>query len=129
MVFTITVVGIFVASRRGGIGSVRSAGSPPPRQEVGGVALRGGARVNGINVSAPFATLTVGHGEAVLRCPLSDVVYVARDEVAAVKWRRAGVLPRLKFETDSGRLDHVSFSPVDVAGARRALAELGWPTA
>jgi hypothetical protein len=109
-------------SRTGGVGGVPPA--DPAHVAAGGdyeLALRGGARVNGLHVSWPLATLRVGREQAELTIWGGvEPIRIARREVTEVRRVGAGPMgPGLKFRTESGRLD------VTVWAGRDAAAELG----
>jgi len=113
--------------KHGGLGAVPP---PDPAYPVGAgdyeLELRGGARVNGLNVSWPMATLLVGRDQAELQVFGSIApIRIARGEVTAVGWTGPGPMgPGLKFRTESGRLDRVT---VWVGWkSRQKLEELGW---
>ncbi|MEU4251912.1 hypothetical protein AB0F15_31290 [Amycolatopsis sp. NPDC026612] len=128
------VTTVFVESRRrektGGLGQV-----PPPdpaharriaalRDEDYDLVLRGGARVNGLSVTWPFADLLVSRNQIELRVRTLVPIRITRTEVTGVR-RVRGLFSRgFKFRTESGRLDKVSFWPVGKAAEQ--LAELGW---
>jgi hypothetical protein len=113
--------------KHGGLGAVLA---PDPAYPIGPgnyeLELRGGARVNGLNVSWPMATLLVGRDQAELQVFGSIApIRIARGEVTAVGWTGPGRMgPGLKFRTESGRLDRVT---VWVGWkSRQKLEELGW---
>ncbi|MFJ1766781.1 hypothetical protein ACIOD2_41080 [Amycolatopsis sp. NPDC088138] len=125
---------VFVEGRRreksGGVGQV-----PPPapefareiaalRDEDYDLVLRGGARVNGISVTWPFARLLVGRNQIELRVQTLMPIRIARAEVTGVRRVRGPYSRGFKFRTESGRLEKVSFWPVGKAAEQ--LAELGW---
>jgi len=125
---------VFVGSRRrektGGVGQV-----PPQapeyarritalRDEDYDLVLRGGARVNGVSATWPFASLLVSRSQIELRVRVLVPIRIARAEATGVR-RVRGLFSRgFKFRTESGRLDKVSFWPVGKAA--KQLAELGW---
>ncbi|OXM64169.1 hypothetical protein [Amycolatopsis vastitatis] len=116
--------------KTGGLGQV-----PPPapeharritalRDEDYDFVLRGGAIVNGVSATWPFAILLVSRDQIELRVRILVPIRIARAEVTGVR-RVRGLSGRgFKFRTESGRLDKVSFWPVGKAG--KQLAELGW---
>jgi hypothetical protein len=116
-----------VRARSGGLGRVPGPDLASADQPAGTavVALRGGAWINGVNVTWPFATLTVDESHAELRAPFTPPVTVNRSEVIELVWRR---FPGrgLRFRTDSGRLDRVTFWPVPWRNAQERLARAGW---
>jgi hypothetical protein len=127
------VTTVFVESRRrektGGIGGV-----PPPapeharqiaalRDEDYDLVLRGGAWVNHLHATWPFASLLVSSGQIELRVRGVEPIRITRAEVTGLWW--VGVFSRgLKFRTASGRLDKLTVWPR--GEAQRQLAELGW---
>lgn len=128
------VTTVFVAARwrekTGGLGQV-----PPPspeharritalRDEDYDLVLRGGAWVNGVNVTWPFASLLVSRNQIELRVWVLVPIRIARAEVTGIRRVRGPFSRGLKFRTESGRLDKVSFWPVGKAA--KQLAELGW---
>lgn len=125
---------VFVGSRRrektGGVGQV-----PPPAPEHAhrfaelgdedyDLVLRGGARVNGVSVTWPFASLLVSRNQIDLRVRVLVPIRIARAEVTGVRLVHGPFSRGFKFRTESGRLDKVSFWPVGKAAKK--LAELGW---
>jgi hypothetical protein len=86
--------------------------------------LRGGARVNGFNVTWPMATLRIGRSQAELDVPGVDLIRIARGEVTGVRWIRRPLGLGIRFRTGSGRLDEVTFWSVRPAAKR--MRELGW---
>lgn len=124
-----TVVGWRMRIRHGGIGRVPASPSGPgswPPDSRADTVLRGGAWVNGVNVSWPFATLRVDASLAELRVPFLTPVWIRRDEVAGLEWRSGFVGRGVRFRTASGRLDRVTFWVSDAGHAQRRLAALGW---
>jgi hypothetical protein len=128
------VTTIFVASRRrektGGVGQV-----PPPapeyarriaalRDEDYDLVLRGGAWVNGISVTWPFASLLVSRNQIELRVRVLVPIQIARTEVTGVRRVRWLFSRGVKFQTESGRLGKVTFWLP--RKAMEQLAELGW---
>jgi hypothetical protein len=128
------VTTVFVGSRRrektGGLGQV-----PPPapeyarritalRNEDYDLVLRGGAWVNGVNVTWPFASLLVSRNQIELCVQVLVPIRIARAEVTGLRRVRGPFSRGFKFRTASGRLDKVTFWPVGKAG--KQLAELGW---
>ncbi|MGW4526392.1 hypothetical protein [Amycolatopsis sp. NPDC004378] len=128
------VTTVFVVYRRrektGGLGQV-----PPPvpeharqiaalRDEDYDLVLRGGAWVNGVNVTWPFAELLVSRNQIELRVRALVPIRIARAEVTGVRRVRGPFSRGFKFRTDSGRLDKVTFWPTGKAA--KQLAELGW---
>ncbi len=128
------VTTVFVGSRwrekTGGLGQV-----PPPapeyarrisalRDEDYDLVLRGGAWVNGMSATWPFAGLLVSRNQIELRVQVLVPIRIARAEVTGLR-RVRGLFSRgFKFRTESGRLDKVTVWPVGKAGEQ--LAELGW---
>jgi hypothetical protein len=128
------VTTVFFESRRrektGGVGQV-----PPPapeharqvaalRDEDYDLVLRGGAWVNGVNVTWPFASLLVSRNQIELRVWVLVPIRIARAEVTGIRRVRGPFGRGFKFRTESGRLDKVTFWPG--AKAAKQLAELGW---
>ncbi|MFJ9782896.1 hypothetical protein ACIRSS_25170 [Amycolatopsis sp. NPDC101161] len=128
------VTTVFFESRRrektGGVGQVPPPASEHARQvaalrdEDYDVVLRGGAWVNGVNVTWPFADLLVSRTQIELRVRTLVPIRIARAEVTGVRWVRGPFSRGLKFRTSSGRLDKVTFWPV--GKVRNRLTELGW---
>ena len=105
---------------------------PPPTRHIPApqplLVLRGNAIVNGIGLrGSPMAELIVDHDHAELRCPLADVVRISRAEITALRWSKSLLSTwRLRFDTDSGRLDTVTFFPRHHRAAQHELHRLGW---
>jgi hypothetical protein len=100
----------------------RRAGLTESAVRPGGsaVVVRGGARIGWLNSSWPLAVLTFDESSAELRILLLSPMVVRRDEVIRVA-RRRGVW---RFETASGRWDHITFG---ASGVGDALRQRGWP--
>ncbi|WP_328649097.1 hypothetical protein OHS58_17990 [Amycolatopsis sp. NBC_00348] len=94
------------------------------RDEDYDLVLRGGARVNYVNVTSPSASLLVSRAQIELRVFSVEPIWIARAEVTGLEWVGAPFGRRLKFRTASGRLDRVTFWPP--RDAEKQLAELGW---
>jgi hypothetical protein len=115
-------------AKSGGLGGVPPA-EPTHAAPAGAdyqLELRGGARVNGLNVSWPLATLRVNPQQAELQVwGALEPIRIARTEVTSLYWVGVGLLgPGLKFRTESGRLNKVT---VWVGWkARERLDNLGW---
>jgi hypothetical protein len=127
---TTVFVGIRWREKTGGLGQV-----PPPapeyarriaalRDEDYDLVLRGGAIVNGVSATWPFASLLVSRDQIELRVKVLVPIRIARAEVTGVRRVRGLYSRGFKFRTESGRLDKVSFWPVGKAA--KQLAELGW---
>jgi hypothetical protein len=86
--------------------------------------IRGGAWVNGVNVTWPFASLLVSRTQAELRVYAVEPIHIARTEVIGLRWAHGPLGKGIKFRTDSGRLDKVTVWPL--GKAKRPLDELGW---
>lgn len=71
--------------------------------------LRGGAWVNGISVTWPFARLLVGRNQFELRVRSLVPIRIARAEVTGLRRVRWLFGRGVKFQTESGRLDKVTF--------------------
>ncbi|WP_328456963.1 hypothetical protein [Amycolatopsis sp. NBC_00438] len=132
LVATTVFVGVRRREKTGGLGQV-----PPPapeyarritalRDEDYDLVLRGGAWVNGINVTWPFASLLISRNQIELRVQVLMPIRIARAEVTGLRRVRGPFSRGFKFRTASGRLDKVTFWPVGKAGNQ--LTELGWPT-
>ena len=127
---TTVFVGIRRREKTGGLGQVpppapeHARGIAAPRDEDYDLVLRGGAWVNGINVTWPFAVLLVSRNQIELRVRVLVPIRIARAEVTGVRRVRGPFGRGLKFRTESGRLDKVTFWPVGKAA--KELAELGW---
>ena len=123
---TVVVLGVRRRERTGGLGRVPPPGpqTAVPAAEEPAFTLRGGAWVNGFNVSWPMATLRVGRSHAELDVPGVELIRVARAEVTGVRWIRRPLGLGIKFRTESGRLDKVTFWSVRPAAKR--MRELGW---
>jgi hypothetical protein len=125
---------VFVGARRrektGGIGQVPLPAPEYARritvlgEEDYDLVLRGGAIVNGVSVTWPFASLLVSRDQIELRVKVLVPIRIARAEVTGVRRVRGLYSRGFKFRTESGRLDKVSFWPVGKAAEQ--LAELGW---
>lgn len=94
--------------------SPTAAGSPA-------TIIRGGAVVGWISATWPLAVLSFDESSAELRFPLLHPMHISRDEVIRIT---KGRTQRLRFETASGRWDHVRFAG---RGASAALLDRGWP--
>ena len=123
---TVVVLGIRRRERTGGFGRV-----PPPARAAGAaietgydLVLRGGAWVNGYNVSWPMATLRIGRTQAELDVSGIDLIRVSREEVTGVRFLRRPLGVGIRFRSDSGRLDRVTFWSLRPAAKR--LRDLGW---
>ncbi|MEV7040385.1 hypothetical protein [Amycolatopsis sp. NPDC051061] len=130
LLVTTVFVGIRRREKTGGLGQVRP---PAPehvrritelRDEDYDLVLRGGARVNGVSATWPFASLLVSRTQIELRVQVLVPIRIARAEVTGVRRVRGPFSRGVKFQTESGRLDKVSFWPVGKAA--KQLAELGW---
>jgi hypothetical protein len=130
LLVTTVFVGARWREKTGGVGQV-----PPPaseyvrritalRDEDYDLVLRGGARVNGVSATWPFASLLVSRDQIELRVGVLVPIRIARAEVIGVRRVRGLYSRGFKFRTASGRLDKVSFWPVGKAA--KQLAELGW---
>ena len=123
---TLIVLGVRRRERTGGFGHVPppGPGAAVPAAEEYEFTLRGGAWVNGFNVSWPMATLRIGRSQAELDVPGVELIRVARGEVTGVRWIRRPLGLGIRFRTESGRLDKVTFWSVRPAAKR--MRELGW---
>ena len=92
------------------------------RDEDYDLVLKGGAQVNRLNATWPFASLLVSRGQIELRIYRTETIRITRAEVTGLWWVRAG--RGLKFRTASGRLDKVTVWPGDKI--EKQLADLGW---
>jgi hypothetical protein len=130
LLVTTVFVGIRRREKTGGLGQV-----PPPapeherqiaalQDEDYDLVLRGGAIVNGVSATWPFASLLVSRDQIELRVKVLVPIRIARAEVTGVRRVRGLYSRGFKFRTESGRLDKVSFWPVGKAA--KQLAELGW---
>jgi hypothetical protein len=130
LLVTTVLVGARWREKTGGVGQV-----PPPapeyarqiaalRDEDYDLVLRGGAIVNGVSATWPFASLLVSRDQIELRVRVLVPIRVARAEVTGVRRVRGPFSRGVKFRTELGRLDKVSFWPVGKAAQQ--LAELGW---
>lgn len=104
--------------RRSGLADSPTAAIPPGSPTT---VIRGGAVVGRISATWPLAVLSFDESSAELRFPLLRPVHIQRDEVIRITRGRS---QRLRFETASGRLDHVTFAG---RGASAALLARGWP--
>ena len=115
-VWTVLITAIRWRQRRAGltVSTLRPDGSAV-------VVVRCGARVGWVSATWPLATLSFDESSAELRFPLLSPMVVRRDEVIRVARR-----PRRawRFETASGRWDHISFG---ARGVGDALRQSGWP--
>lgn len=134
VICALLVTTVFVGSRwrekTGGLGQVPTAAPEHARQitalrdEDYDLVLRGGAIVNGVSATWPFASLLVSRNQIELRVRVLVPIRIARAEVTGVRRVRGLYSRGFKFRTASGRLDKVSFWPVGKAA--KQLAELGW---
>jgi len=128
---TVVVVGIRRREKTGGLGRV-----PPPDPAQAGriiamadedydLVLRGGAWVNGVNVTWPYASLLVSPAQAELRVyAVAEPIRIGRSEVVGLRWMHTPLGVGLKFRTESGRLDKVT---VWLLGkTKKRLDDLGW---
>ena len=125
----VTLIGLYLLSRSGGPGKVPGTlpiSDFPQWNGSDRVVFRGGAWVNGINVSWPFVVLTVDSLQAELRAPLMSPIRILRSEVVALQWSRGIFGEGIKFQTESGRLDRITFWPVSEAVVKLGLTRLGW---
>jgi hypothetical protein len=130
LLVTTVFVGYRWREKTGGVGQV-----PPPapeyarrvtalRDEDYDLVLRGGAWVNGINVTWPFASLLLSRNQIELRVGVLMPIRIVRAEVTGVRRVRGPFSRGFKFRTESGRLDKVTlWLP---GKAAQQLAELGW---
>jgi len=110
----------------------RRSGISAPRPRVAASAgtgssmtvVRGGARIGWLSATWPLVALSFDESSAEIRFPLLHPIHVSRDEVVRIDTGRGASW--LRFETASGRLDHVTFGG---RGAVAAMAERGWPVA
>jgi hypothetical protein len=124
-----TVVAFAARARSGGLGRVPDPATAPalqPSEAAVVVTVRGGAWINGLNVSWPFATLTIDESHAKLRALFAAPVTINRSEVTGLAWRPGFAGRGIRFRTDSGRLDRVTFWPMPWSNAREKLARVGW---
>ncbi|WIX91783.1 hypothetical protein [Amycolatopsis sp. DG1A-15b] len=130
LLVTTVFVGTRWREKSGGLGQV-----PPPapeyarriialRDEDYDLVLRGGARVNGMGATWPFASLLVSRDQIELRVQILMPIRIARAEVIGLRRVRGLFSYGFKFRTESGRLDKVSFWLPGKAAHQ--LAELGW---
>jgi hypothetical protein len=130
LLVTTVFVGARWREKTGGLGQV-----PPPapeyarrttalRDEDYDLVLRGGAIVNGVSATWPFAILLVSRDQIELRVGILVPIRIARAEVTGVRRVRGLSSRGFKFRTESGRLDKVSFWRGGKAA--KQLAELGW---
>jgi hypothetical protein len=130
LLVTTVFVGVRRREKTGGLGQV-----PPPapehvrritelQDEDYDLVLRGGARVNGVGATWPFASLLVSRNQIELRVQVLVPIRIGRAEVTGVRRVRGPFSRGVKFLTESGRLDKVSFWPVGKAA--KHLAALGW---
>jgi hypothetical protein len=130
LLVTTVFVGARWREKTGGLGQV-----PPPapeyarriaalRDEDYDLVLRGGAIVNGVSATWPFAVLLVSRDQIELRVRVLVPIRIARAEVTGARRVRGLYSRGFKFRTESGRLDKVSFWPVGKAAQQ--LAKLGW---
>jgi hypothetical protein len=128
---TAVIVGVRRRERTGGLGRV-----PPPdpaharaitamADDDYDLVMRGGAWVNGLNVTWPYASLLIGPAQAELRVyAVDEPIRVGRDEEIGLRWRYTPLGLGLTFRTESGRLDKVTFW--FLGRARKPLDDLGW---
>jgi hypothetical protein len=121
------IIGARNAARRGGIGQVPpDAPGPPFDPAAANLTVRGGAWVNGVNVTWPGATLRIGRDAAELTAFACPPVVIRRAEATALRWRRGLFGRGLQFRTATGRLDRVTFWPVFDRTLPARLRHLGW---
>ena len=93
------------------------------------VAITGGSRVAGRNVSMPLATLTVDRSWALLQSGSiqRSTVWIGRNEITGLS-KASGLLGSgVMFRSADGRFDGVVFWTFNTGGVMRTLAGLGWP--
>jgi hypothetical protein len=121
------VAGVRSAARRGGVGQTPPGEPGPPFDPAAVVvSVRGGAWVNGINVTWPGATLRVGPDAAELTAFGCPAILIRRAEVTGLRWRRTPLGRGVQFRTATGRLDRVTFWPMVARGLADRMSELGW---
>lgn len=130
LLVTTVFAGIRRRGKTGGLGQVPPSAPEYTRRvtalrdEDYDLILRGGAWVNGVNVTWPFASLLVSRNQIELRVRVLVPIQITRAEVTGVRRVRGPFSRGLKFRTASGRLDKVTFWPV--GKATKQLAGLGW---
>ncbi|MEU0797811.1 hypothetical protein ABZ342_47760 [Amycolatopsis sp. NPDC005961] len=94
------------------------------RDEDYDLVLRGGASVNHLNATWPYASLLVSRSQIELRVRRVEPIRITRAEVIGLSWVGLPFGRGLKFRTASGRLDKVTVWPP--RNAEKQLADLGW---
>jgi hypothetical protein len=123
----LVAAGVRSAARRGGVGQAPPGVPGPPFDPAAAVVtVRGGAWVNGINVTWPGATLRVSPDAAELTAFACPPILIRRSEVTGLRWRRALLSRGVQFRTATGRLDRVTFWPMSARGLADRMRELGW---
>ncbi len=129
---SITIGTIYRRQRTGGLGHVPPGDidSTPPRTFAEGsddcLVLRGGAWVNGVNVTWPLATLRIDPDQAELEVFGTTPVRISRAEVVGLRWVQGLTARGLKFRTASGRLDKMTFWVFSRRTTAERLSRLGW---
>jgi hypothetical protein len=90
------------------------------------ITVRGGAWVNGINLTWPSATLRVGPDAVELTAYACVPILIRRSEVTGLHRRRGLFGHGLQFRTATGRLDRVTFWPMSDRGLADRMRQLGW---
>ena len=122
--WTAIVWGVRRWQRRSGMSAAPSRTATPFATENPVTFIRGGARIGWLSATWPLVVLSFDETSAEIRCPMLHPIHVSRDEVVRIVTGRGASW--LRFETVSGRLDHVRFAG---RGAAAAMAERGWPVA
>jgi hypothetical protein len=127
---TVTIIGIRRREKTGGLGRVPPL-DPAHRGQIIAMkdedydlVIRGGAWVNGVNVTWPFASLLIGPTQAELRVYAVEPIQIARTEVIGLRWVHGPLGKGIKFQTESGRLNKVTVWPL--GKAKKPLDDLGW---
>jgi len=130
LIVAFTFGGLWLAARRGGVGSVpprpvfdKAAPTEPPAAVV-----RVGASVNGIHCSWPIATVQLWRERLELTMPLADTVAIHRTEVTEIRTSWLSLGRTIRFVDSAERLHHVIVRTGP--GDSRLLTELhenGWP--
>lgn len=126
------VLALVVFRRRNApIGSVPGAGRPDehPFDPADSAGIVGGAWVNGVSVSWPYAELQLDRAHALIRARRLRVfkdVSIDRPDVLGVELRR-GPGAGIRFKTEDGRFDRVTFWGLRRGQVVEILRRFEWP--
>lgn len=89
-------------------------------------AFSGGACVNSLYMSGPFAKLAVAREKMELRVLWMDPVVIPRADVVALRWKTHLTSLELGFRTASGANEEFTFITFRGDNFRGRVAEMGW---